>query len=499
MFEKVLVANRGEIAVRVMRTLSEMGIGTVAVYSEVDEKALHVLCADEAVCLGPAVPAQSYLDIEKIIDAAKRTKASAIHPGYGFLSENPRFSQACLDAGITFIGPPPEAMELLASKTASRRTMAEHGVPIIPGAESANWDEDSLRGEAEKLGFPVLLKAAGGGGGKGMRTVRAASELLDAYSAAQREAQAAFGDGTIYMEKLLAAPRHVEFQVLLDTQGNGVHLGERECSIQRRHQKIVEESPCTVLDPELRAAMGETAVRAARAAGYVNAGTVEFLLDADRRFYFLEINARLQVEHPITEAVTGIDIVRKQVEIASGRPLGLRQEEIRPRGHAIECRIYAEDPAANFLPCPGTILALTEPVGPGIRVDSGIYAGYTVPIEYDPILAKVIAYGENREVARRRMISALSGYAALGIKTPVSYLRAILEHEEFIRGNTDTGFLPRYFADWKPPDKLALEALVLAVLAPRVRPAAAIQAPSPDRSQFPSPFQTLGHWRLGET
>lgn len=498
MFEKVLIANRGEIAVRIIRTCKYMGLRTVAVYSEVDEKALHLLYADEAVALGGAAPAESYLNIERIIEAARKSGASAVHPGYGFLSENPDFSQACLDAGLTFIGPPPGAMRLLASKTASRKAMSDHGVPIIPGAERKSWDAKGLRCEAGKLGYPVLLKAAAGGGGKGMRTVGGEAELEEAFEAARREASSAFGDGTIYMEKLLLDPRHVEFQVLVDGRGEGIHLGERECSIQRRHQKIVEETPCTVLDSQLRQKMGETAVRAAQAAGYVNAGTVEFLLDSEQNFYFLEINARLQVEHPITEAVTGIDIVRKQIEIAAGKALGLAQDELPPRGHAIECRIYAEDPQADFMPSPGTIVAMREPSGPGIRVDSGIYAGYKVPLEYDPILAKVIAHGESRETARLRMLSALKDYAILGVKTPVAFLRDVLAHEDFVRGKTDTGFLTRHFANWQPPESFKLEALVVAALAPRVRPAGRRGAAPNTPGEIPSPFQTLGHWRLGE-
>ncbi len=431
MFSKILIANRGEIAVRIMRTCRELGIATVAVYSEVDARALHVLSAHEAVALGPAEPQQSYLNVEKIIAAARQTNAQAIHPGYGFLSENARFARACRDHGIVFIGPPPEAIEQMGDKIKARRIMAASGVPVTPGATVDTTDEAAWAKAAEALGYPVLVKAAAGGGGKGMRVVQDAQALPAACRAAASEAQSAFGDPTIYLEKYLARARHVEIQILADGHGHAVHLLERECSIQRRHQKIIEETPSTALSEELRARMGAAAVAAAKASGYVNAGTVEFLLDPQGRFYFLEVNTRLQVEHPITEMITGLDLVRLQIEIAAGRPLALRQEEIFGRGHAIECRIYAEDPENGFFPSPGRIEFLKEPAGPGIRNDCGVYEGFEVPVEYDPILAKLVVHAQTRELAIRRMIRALQEYVILGLKTPVAFLIDVLSADFF--------------------------------------------------------------------
>ena len=495
MFNTVLIANRGEIALRVIRTCRDMGIRTVAVYSDVDQNALHVINADQAVHIGPAPPSESYLNVEKLMDACKATGAEALHPGYGFLSEQAVLARACADAGVTFIGPPPEAMELLGSKTASRAMMVDHGVPVAPGVAGQDWTPDSLVAAANELGFPVLLKASAGGGGKGMRAVESADSLQADYEAAVREAESAFGDGTVYLEKLLHSPRHIEFQILADTHGNCIHLGERECSIQRRHQKIIEETPSTVVDEDLRERMGAVAVNAAQAAGYTNAGTVEFLLDADGKFYFLEMNARLQVEHPITEMVTGVDLVRQQVLVAAGEQLTLTQDDVAARGHAIECRVYAEDPAQQFMPSPGKILALHEPRGPGIRCDSGVYSGCTVPMEYDPILAKLIAFGEDRETARLRMVNALKSYVVLGIHTPIPYLRDILEHPEFIAGNTPNDFLPQHFPEWTAPQTHALEALALAAMAARVKPAGAVRGVDGVAPGIPSPWQTLGEWR----
>ncbi len=498
MLKKILIANRGEIAVRIIRTCRALGIGTVAVYSDVDAKALHVQEADEAVALGAAAPAESYLNVAKLMDACRATGADALHPGYGFLSERPVLARACRETGVTFIGPPPDAMEVLGSKTESRKLMIARGVPVTPGTPAEDWTVPRLAAAAEKLGYPVLLKAAAGGGGKGMRVVFGPQTLEADHAAAVREALSAFGDGTVYLEKMVKSPRHVEVQILADQHGNCIHLGERECSIQRRHQKIVEESPSMIVDDELRARMGEVAVRAAQAAGYTNAGTVEFLVDPERNFYFLEINARLQVEHPVTELVTGLDLVQKQIEIAAGEPLGLTQADVVRRGHAIEVRIYAEDPAHDFRPSPGTLLAYEEPRGPGIRVDSGVYAGYTVPLEYDPILAKLIAFGDDRESARRRLVHALERYTVLGVATATAYLRDILSHPAFVAGNLATDFIPKHFSDWKPPANHELAAVVAAALAARSRPARAAGATGnlTESADEASPWNRLGAWTL---
>jgi len=442
MFRKLLIANRGEIAVRVIRACRESGIRTVAVYSDADRNALHVRMADEAVHLGPAPARESYLDIPKVLQAAKRTGAEAIHPGYGFLSENAVFAQACADSGIVFVGPPASAMRILGSKTSARRTMEKAGVPFVPGSTHGLTLEQA-RVEADRIGYPVMLKAAAGGGGKGMRLVKTETELASAYENAVSEATRAFSNGEVYLEKFIKQPRHVEVQVLADSHGNTVHLCERECSMQRRHQKVVEESPSPVLDDGLRARMGETAVRVAQAAGYVNAGTVEFLLDADRNIYFLEVNTRLQVEHPVTELVTGKDLVHLQLHVAAGGKLPFEQKDVRIQGHALECRIYAEDPDNQFFPSPGLITQLNEPAGPGVRVDSGVYAGYTVPLDYDPMLAKLIVHAGTREEAIRRMERALSEYVVGGIKTNLGLFHRILNDAEFRSGNMDTGSLDR--------------------------------------------------------
>ena len=495
MFKKVLVANRGEIALRIMRTCREMGIATVAVYSDVDALALHVLEADEAVHIGPAEPAKSYLDINRVIDAARKTDADAIHPGYGFLAENAAFAERCETAGIVFIGPPPRVIRDLGDKIVARRIMKESGVPVIPGMTDAAGDAPALTAQAETLGYPVLIKAAAGGGGKGMRIVNHPGELADACEAASREAAAAFGSGAVYMEKYLAKSRHVEVQILADARGNAIHLFERECSIQRRHQKIIEETPSPALTPALREAMGQAAVTAARAAGYVNAGTVEFILDPEGRFYFLEVNTRLQVEHPITEMTTGVDLVHCQIEIAAGRPLTLTQAELSPRGHAIECRIYAEDPERQFMPSPGKIVFLQEPSGPGVRNDCGVYAGVDVPVEYDPILSKLVVHAENRDQAVRRMIRALESYAVLGVKTPIGFLIDVLSSQPFADGETFTDFIDTRFANWRPDagvrDLAAIAAVVDAMAPKRIAAGDGVAA-----AAHPSPFQTLGNWRL---
>src|SRR5437588_3131202 len=444
MFKKVLIANRGEIAIRIMATCREMDIQTVAVYSEADRHARHVREADEAYYIGPAPAPQSYLRIPTIIEVARRTVAEAIHPGYGFLSENAAFVEACEQAGTVFIGPPAPAMRLMGSMIAAKQLAQSVGAPTIPGYNGENQDDAVLFEEAQRIGFPLLIKASAGGGGKGMREVHASSDFLEQLAGARREAQNAFGDGTVFLERLIQQPRHVEIQVLGDQFGNLIHLGERECSIQRRHQKIVEESPSTALTPDLRAAMGEAAVRIAKAAAYVNAGTLEFMLDTDRRFYFLEMNTRLQVEHPVTELVTGIDLVRHQLRIASGEPLGLVQEQISPRGHAIEVRLYAEDPQQNFLPSTGTVTTFLKPAGPGIRVDSGIASGDEITQFYDPMIAKLIVYGEDRATAVARMQRALEESVVFGVKTNTPLLHSIVTHPAFQEGRTHTAFLVEY-------------------------------------------------------
>src|SRR6478672_4828160 len=449
MLKKVLVANRGEIAVRVMRACREMGIASVAVYSEVDRAALHVTYADEAYDIGPAAARESYLSIDKILDVARRSHADAIHPGYGFLSENAKFARACAEAHIKFIGPPASAMELMGSKTRARQAMQTAGVPFVPGS-SKGLTLNEAEELAAKIGFPVMIKAAAGGGGKGMRLVRTAAELKPGFETAQSEAQRSFNDSEVYLEKYIQNPRHIEIQVLADEHGHVVFLGERECSVQRRHQKVIEEAPSAIVDEDLRQRMGAVAVQAAKSAGYTNAGTVEFLVDAKRNFYFLEMNTRLQVEHPVTEIVTGLDLVHLQLRIASGEKLPFRQEDVQLRGHAIECRIYAEDPDNNFFPSPGKITKLLRPSGPGIREDSGVYEGWTVPLDYDPMLSKLIAYAPDRLTAIARMRRALDEYFVGGIKTNLSLFRRILEHPDFISARIDTGFLDRLLAIGAP-------------------------------------------------
>jgi acetyl-CoA carboxylase biotin carboxylase subunit len=474
MFKKVLIANRGEIAVRVIRACREMGITSVAVFSDVDRAALHVSKADEAYHIGPAPAAQSYLDIEKIIATAKNCGAEAIHPGYGFLSENAAFARACAEAGIKFIGPPASAMEIMGSKTRARQAVQAAGVPMVPGSAKGLSLEES-EALAAKIGYPVMIKAAAGGGGKGMRVVRAPAELKPAFETAQSEALRSFKDGELYVEKLIENPRHIEIQVLGDEHGNLVYLGERECSVQRRHQKVIEEAPSAVVDPDLRRRMGEVAGQAARSAGYTNAGTVEFLVDSSRNFYFLEMNTRLQVEHPVTELVTGLDLVHLQLRIASGEKLPFTQEEIKLRGHAIECRIYAEDPDNNFFPSPGKITKLLQPSGPGIREDTGVYEGWKVPLDYDPMLSKLIAYAPDREAALARMRRALDEYFIGGIKTNLPLFRRILEHPDFVAARLDTGLLDRMLASKAAADAasngLAEMAAVSAALFAAIAPA----------------------------
>ena len=443
MFKKILIANRGEIAVRVIGACRELGILSAAVYSEVDRVALHVLMADEAYPIGAAAATESYLNIAKILQVAKHCGADAIHPGYGFLSENAKFARACAGAGVKFIGPTAAAMEMMGSKTRARQEMEKAGVPFVPGTSRALESVQQAKEVAAKIGYPVMLKAAAGGGGKGMRLVQAAQELPAALEAAQSEAQRAFGDGEIYLEKAILNPRHIEMQVLADEYGNTVYLGERECSIQRRHQKVLEEAPSPLVDAALRRRMGEVAVRVAQAAGYHNAGTVEFLVDQAKNFYFLEMNTRLQVEHPVTELITGLDLVDLQIRIAAGEQLPFGQDDVLIRGHAIECRIYAEDADNNFFPSPGKIERLRTPEGPGIRLDNGVYAGWTVPIDYDPLLAKLIGYGQDRRQAISRLARALPEYFVDGIKTNLGLFRRILADDDFQSGKIDTGYLER--------------------------------------------------------
>lgn len=467
MFKKILIANRGEIAVRVIRACHEIGIAAVAVYSEVDRASLHVRKADEAYPIGPASAKESYLNIEKILDVAHRSGASAIHPGYGFLSENARFARACAEAGVKFIGPTAAAMDAMGSKTRARQAMERAGVPFVPGTSRGLDSYEQAREVAARIGYPVMLKAAAGGGGKGMRLVHSPEDLNSALEGARSEAERAFGDSEVYIEKAILNPRHIEMQVLGDEHGHTVYLGERECSLQRRHQKVVEEAPSPVVDPEMRRQMGEVAVRVAQSAAYTNAGTVEFLVDQQKNFYFLEMNTRLQVEHPVTELVTGLDLVHLQIHIANGEPLPFSQEELKIRGHAIECRIYAEDPDNNYFPSPGKITLLLAPSGPGIRRDSGMYEGWTVPMDYDPLLAKLIGYGTDRAQAIGRLQRALNEYFVGGIKTNISLFRRILSNEDFKAAKIDTGFLDRLLKDKTQaadghPDPQATEVAVIA-------------------------------------
>jgi acetyl-CoA carboxylase biotin carboxylase subunit len=493
---RVLIANRGEIAVRIARACHEMGVEAVAVYSEADARAPHVSHADRAVCIGPPPSTESYLNIERLIAAARAADADAVHPGYGFLAENAAFARAVTGAGLVFIGPTAEAIAAMGDKTVARRTVTAAGVPVVPADEDPPRDAEQLVLAARHLGYPLLIKAAAGGGGKGMRIVHAEADLVAAFAAAAREAGSAFGDDRVFLERYIERPRHVEIQVLADTHGHMVHLGERECSIQRRHQKIIEETPSPAVDPELRRRMTAAAIAAARSVGYTNAGTVELILDPQGHFYFLEMNTRLQVEHPVTELVTGIDLVCAQLRIAAGEHLELDQDEIVNRGHAIECRIYAEDPAHGFLPSPGTIALLREPHGPGVRVDSGIAEGFAVPLYYDPLLSKVVTYGETRDVARRRMLAALADTAVIGCTTNIPFLLDVLDHPAFVRGETHTHFIDDHLPHWSGQGRHRLIAAVAAAIdgsksRPTTADGGATQAPAP------SPWTRLGAWRMG--
>lgn len=447
MFNKVLIANRGEIAVRIIRACRELGLQTVAVFSEADRNSLHVRYADEAYCIGPAPARESYLRIDRILEVAKKSGAGAIHPGYGFLAERADFAQACADEGIVFIGPKPSAIAAMGDKAVARSTVAAAGVPVVPGTEGeGDLSDEELLAIAPKIGFPLLIKATAGGGGKGMREVRSLEEMPALLRQARREAEAAFGDGNVYLEKLIEGARHIEIQILADQHGNIIHLGERECSIQRRHQKLLEEAPSPFVDEDLRRRMGEVAVRAAQAVGYVNAGTIEFLVDKDKNFYFLEMNTRLQVEHPVTEMVTGVDIVKEQIRIARGRPLAYTQDQIQLKGWAIEARINAEDPYNNFMPSTGKIVHAVLPTGPGVRVDTGFAPGMEITPYYDPLIAKVIVWGETRGHAILRLRRALEEYKIVGVRTNIPFHQTLLEQHRFIAGSFDTRFVEERFS-----------------------------------------------------
>ena len=447
MFNKILIANRGEIAVRIIRACREMGIRTVAVYSEADKDSLHTLLADEAICIGPAPSSQSYLNMERILSATVAMKADAIHPGFGFLSENARFAKLCQQCNITFIGPSAEIINRMGNKSEARNTMIQAGVPVVPGSKEPVYTAEAGLAMAKEIGFPVMIKASSGGGGKGMRISRSEEDFTEHFNAAQLESVKGFSDDTMYIEKYIEKPRHVEFQIMGDKFGNVVHLGERDCSIQRRHQKVMEESPCEVISPKLRKKMGEVAVKAAKAVNYENAGTIEFLLDKDKNFYFMEMNTRIQVEHPVTEMVSGIDLIKEQICIAAGEPLSVQQKDIEIRGHAMECRINAEDPERHFMPCPGKITDLHLPGGNGIRVDTAVYNDYAIPPYYDSMIAKIIVYDKDRRSAIRKMISALGEVAIEGVKTNVDFLYELLNQPDFQEGNITTDFIPQHYPD----------------------------------------------------
>ena len=450
---KLLVANRGEISLRIMRTAKEMGITTVAVYSEADRNAPHVKFADEAVCLGPPPSNQSYLLAEKIIEASLELGVDAIHPGYGFLSENAAFAKKVTDAGIIFVGPSPESIEVMGSKLAAKNAVSKYDIPMVPGTDEAIVDIPAAMKKAEEIGYPILIKASAGGGGKGMRIVNNEGEFEEQMHRAISEAQSSFGDGAVFIEKFITSPRHIEIQVVGDTYGNTVYLFERECSVQRRHQKVIEEAPSAIVSPQMRKAMGEAAVKVAKACNYFGAGTVEFIVDEKLNFYFLEMNTRLQVEHPVTEMITGKDLVKEQILIAEGHPLSFSQEDLSINGHSIEVRVYAEDPKNNFLPDIGNLITYVPPKGPGIRVDDGFEQGMDIPIYYDPMIAKLITHDETREKAIQKMIRAIDDYQITGIETTLGFCKFVLQHEAFVSGNFDTKFVENYFT----PDKLEIQ------------------------------------------
>lgn len=498
LFQKILIANRGEIAVRVIKTCKAMGIPTLSVYSEIDRTSLHVQLADDAALLGPPPPLESYLNIDKIIEVARQHGADAVHPGYGFLAENAGFARRCAEAGLTFIGPSPEAISLLGNKVESRKVMLEAKVPCTPGFEIVGMSIKDIRKGAEEIGYPILIKAAAGGGGKGMRVVQNPDDLEKSIEGAQRESKSAFADDTVYVEKYVEKSRHIEFQILADQHGNVIHLCERECSIQRRHQKVVEETPSTAITPEIRRQMGKTAIGVAKASGYTNAGTVEFLYAGEGQYYFLEVNTRLQVEHPVTEETLGIDLVEEQIRVAAGEKLRIKQEDVIQRGHAIEVRIYAEEPGNNFMPSSGKIIYMKEPAGPGIRHDCGVYSGWTVPTNYDPILSKLIAWGPDREASINRLVKALNDFPVLGISTTVEFLAHVLQHEAFGSGDTYTDFIDLYFPGGKMPEEKTenLElALAAAAIADSTGEAAAVV--SGGKTAGYDVWSAVGNWELG--
>ncbi|KAA9347052.1 acetyl-CoA carboxylase biotin carboxylase subunit [Larkinella humicola] len=489
--QKLLVANRGEIALRIMRTAREMGIRTVAIYSEADRQALHVRYADEAVCVGPPPSSESYLRADAIIEACRQTGADAIHPGYGFLSENAGFARAVRNAGLIFVGPSPESIEVMGSKLAAKAAVASYNIPMVPGTPEAITDRDDARKTAAQIGYPILIKASAGGGGKGMRIVENDAEFDEGMNRAVSEATSAFGDGSVFIEKYVTSPRHVEIQVLGDQHGNIIHLFERECSVQRRHQKVVEEAPSSVLTPEIRAEMGRCAVEVARACGYYGAGTVEFIVDDQLNFYFLEMNTRLQVEHPVTEQITGIDLVKQMIYIAEGKPLEIKQEDLKINGHAIEIRVYAEDPANNFLPDVGTLETYVRPQGNGVRVDDGFEQGMAIPIYYDPMIAKLVTTGATRAEAIEKMIRAIDEYRITGVQTTLPFCRFVMQHDAFRSGQFDTHFVNHYFTPDKLTPETSLEETQLAgVLAAwlfqnrQQKTAPEVVAPEPKRSQW---------------
>jgi acetyl-CoA carboxylase, biotin carboxylase subunit len=489
---KILIANRGEIALRIMRSIREMGIKTVAVYSDADRNALHVRYADEAVNIGPAPSSQSYLVMDKIIDACKLTGATAIHPGYGFLSENPSFARRVKQEGLILIGPSPEAMEMMGSKLAAKAAARANNIPLVPGTDYSITDPKEAKKIATEVGFPILIKASAGGGGKGMRIVESESAFDEMLNMAISEATSAFGDGSVFLERFVTSPRHIEIQVLGDQHGNIVHLLERECSIQRRHQKVVEEAPSSVLTPEIRREMGMCAVKIAKACDYTGAGTVEFLLDENKNFYFLEMNTRLQVEHPVTELITGLDLVKEQIKIAQGEKLTFRQEDISMKGHAIEVRVYAEDPKNNFLPDIGKLTTYVRPQGPGIRVDDGYEEGMDIPIYYDPMIAKLVAYGSNRNEAIKRMIRAIDEYIITGPETTLSFCRYVMEHPTFTSGNFDTNFVKLYLDKWLQGDILTDEEQMIAAIAAEDFYSKTVQFHSAENN---SSVATISNWK----
>jgi len=491
--KKILVANRGEIALRIMRSAREMGIKTVAVYSEADRNALHVRYADEAVCIGPAASNQSYLVFDKILSACKQTGAEAIHPGYGFLSENAAFARAVKEAGLVLIGPSPEAMEMMGNKLSAKAAALKYNIPMVPGTEEAISNVQEAKNRAVEVGFPILIKAAAGGGGKGMRIVDRVEDFEEQMHLAVSEATSAFGDGSVFIERYVSSPRHIEIQVLGDTHGNIVHLFERECSVQRRHQKVVEEAPSAVLTPEIREQMGKCAVDVARSCNYVGAGTVEFILDEKLNFYFLEMNTRLQVEHPVTEMITGLDLVKEQIKIARGEKLSFEQEDLAIKGHAVELRVYAEDPANNFLPDIGTLQTYRLPQGPGVRVDDGFEEGMEIPIYYDPMIAKLITYGKNREEAIERMIRAIDEYQITGIETTLPFGKFVMQHEAFTSGKFDTHFVKKYFQPENLIEEKEEEAFIAAIIASQ------LMQQKPQQGSAAAAVKTESAWKKNRT